>query len=224
MGRSARTAREKHRVLLRHSSDGHTEWVNRPTLLKKRPASNDLRHARLDEREDWSPLANAQESHSSSREFRAWLAQEPHPSSEKERQPPPEPNGRFCRPAVALLERRPSRWQDNCNGRTHHTPCNETSLPGASSCPDRGLLGRLGRGAAELEASSAPTRHHLFECSWEASIRTDRPKNKTVCQSLTGLRPSSRLHSSNTYRHGQTVSPPSCYRRIQTEDRAAPSS
>ena len=50
MGRSARTAGENHRVLIRYSFDRHTQRVNRPTLLKKRPASNDLRHDRLDER------------------------------------------------------------------------------------------------------------------------------------------------------------------------------
>lgn len=123
-----------------------------------------------------SPLANVQESHSSSREFSAWLAQEPHSSSEKERQPPPESNGRFCTLVVVLLRKKPSRWQGNCNGRTHHTPCNETSLPEASSCPDRGLLGRLCRDAVELEASSAPIHHHLFEYSWEASIARESPE------------------------------------------------
>ena len=34
-------------MFIRHSLDSHTQRVDRPTLLKKRPASDDLRHNRL---------------------------------------------------------------------------------------------------------------------------------------------------------------------------------
>lgn len=115
--------------------------------------------------------------HKSSRGFRAWLPQEPRPSSEKERRPLPEPNDRFCTPVVVLLRKRLSHWQDNCNGRIRHRSCNETSPPGASSCPDKGLLGTPCKGAARSEASSAPTHRQLFEYSWRGSI-TGHPAEK----------------------------------------------
>lgn len=44
MSRFARTAGENDRILIRHPFDRHTQRVNRPTLLKKRPAADDLRH------------------------------------------------------------------------------------------------------------------------------------------------------------------------------------
>jgi hypothetical protein len=137
-------------------------------LLQKRPATDDLRHDRLDKRGWKSPRQHSAdrvwESHRSriEPEFRAWLPREPHPFSEKERRPPPGPNDRSCTPAVALSERRPFHWQDNCNGQIRHRPYTETSLHEAWSCPDRDLLGTLGTGAVEREASSAPTHPRLF--------------------------------------------------------------
>ena len=229
MSRLAGAAREHYCALVRHASDGHTQGMDRPTLLQKRPASDDMRHdisisdaARevpsitlrsSIEREKESSLLNAdlQEQRSlrklsglfislrtpessrplenyygirtftrrenkvedfstscSSRtktEIREWQPQESHPFSGKERQLPPEPNDRFCIPVAVPLGRKPSHWQDNCSERTRHRWCNETSLPGASFCPDRDLLGTLCTSALEPEASSAPTHRRLFEYS-----------------------------------------------------------
>ena len=111
-------------------------------------------------------------------EIKAWLPQELHPSSEQKRRPRSEPNDRFCTPVVALLRRRSFHWKDNCNGRTRHRPCNGTSLPGASSYPDRGLLGKPCTGAVQLEAASAPTRRRLFEYSWRGSIAVGSSKKQ----------------------------------------------
>lgn len=140
-------------------------------------------------------------------EFRAWRPRESHLSSEKERRLPPGPNDRFCIPVVVLLRKRPSHWQDNCNERTRHRPCNETNLPEASSCPDRGLPGTLCTGVVLLEAASAPTRHRLFEYSWERSIAgrsAEKQANGRIPDSLGFfIRPSRRyrsVSSSYTYR------------------------
>jgi len=47
MGRLARTRGEHHRMIVRHSPDGHTQGMDRPALLQECPASNDLRHDRF---------------------------------------------------------------------------------------------------------------------------------------------------------------------------------
>lgn len=108
-----------------------------------------------------NPLGNLQKSHGSN-EFRVRLLQAPHLSLEHERWPSPGSNDRFCTHEVVLLRRRPSHWQDNCNERTRHRPCNETSLLGASFCPDRDLPGTPCKGAARSEASAAPIHRQLF--------------------------------------------------------------
>ncbi len=165
--------------------------MNRPTLLQKRSAPDDLRHVRLNRRWDtrkpphqdvadcmWKSYRSRMEP-----EFRAWLPQETHLCLETARHSLPAPNGRPCIRAAWPSGRTPSHWPDNCNGQTRHRPCSETSLREAWFCPDRGLLGTLGTGGVEPEASSAPTRHQLFEYSWCGSIagRSSEKQAKGRC-------------------------------------------